>query len=62
MGPGAHTPSSGEDVRPRLLMIGHESLVPRLRDFLHTYMGEEPVIYANDDRLEHVAGESEGWR
>ena len=31
-----------------LLMIGHESLVPRRDDFFHTYMGEDPVILTRD--------------
>jgi len=26
------------------LMIGHESLVPKVNDFFHTYMGEDRVI------------------
>src|SRR5215467_1110776 len=30
------------------LMIGHESLVPRVNDFFHTYMGEDPVILTRD--------------
>ena len=30
------------------LMIGHESLVPAADDFLHTYMGEDPVILTRD--------------
>ena len=30
------------------LMIGHESLVPRINDFFHTYMGEDPVILTRD--------------
>src|ERR1700675_3684895 len=30
------------------LMIGHESLVPGLDDFFHTYMGEDPVILTRD--------------
>src|SRR5262249_39560511 len=32
------------------LMIGHESLVPRLNDYFHTYMGEDPVILTRDGR------------
>ena len=32
------------------LMIGHESLVPRVNDFFHTYMGEDPVILTRDDK------------
>ena len=32
------------------LMIGHESLVPRVNDFFHTYMGEDPVILTRDSR------------
>jgi transposase len=30
------------------LMIGHESLVPAVDDFFHTYMGEDPVILTRD--------------
>src|SRR6266700_3329337 len=30
------------------LMIGHESLVPVVDDFFHTYMGEDPVILTRD--------------
>ena len=30
------------------LMIGHESLVPQVHDFFHTYMGEDPVILTRD--------------
>ncbi len=30
------------------LMIGHESLVPEVNDFFHTYMGEDPVILTRD--------------
>jgi len=30
------------------LMIGHESLVPRVDDYFHTYMGEDPVILTRD--------------
>src|ERR1700732_667782 len=30
------------------LMIGHESLVPALDDFFHTYMGDDPVILTRD--------------
>ncbi len=30
------------------LMIGHESLVPDVNDFFHTYMGEDPVILTRD--------------
>lgn len=32
------------------LMIGHESLVPQVNDFFHTYMGEDPVILTRDDK------------
>ncbi|MDP6497128.1 MAG: SRPBCC family protein [Dehalococcoidia bacterium] len=32
------------------LMIGHESLVPKVNDFFHTYMGEDPVILARDSK------------
>ena len=32
------------------LMIGHESLVPRVNDFFHTYMGEDPVILTRDSQ------------
>jgi phenylpropionate dioxygenase-like ring-hydroxylating dioxygenase large terminal subunit len=34
------------------LMIGHESLVPEVNDFFHTYMGEDPVILTRDRRGE----------
>src|SRR5216683_2373604 len=30
------------------LMIGHQSLVPAVDDFFHTYMGEDPVILTRD--------------
>src|SRR5260370_21547685 len=30
------------------LMIGHESLVPAVDDFFHTYMGQDPVILTRD--------------
>src|SRR5947209_4860534 len=30
------------------LMIGHESLVPAVDDFFHTYIGEDPVILTRD--------------
>ncbi len=30
------------------LMIGHESLVPEVNDFFHTYMGEDSVILTRD--------------
>ena len=30
------------------LMIGHESLVAKVNDFFHTYMGEDPVILTRD--------------
>src|SRR5262252_2974848 len=30
------------------LMVGHESLVPKVNDFFHTYMGEDPVILTRD--------------
>jgi phenylpropionate dioxygenase-like ring-hydroxylating dioxygenase large terminal subunit len=30
------------------LMIGHESLVPEVDDYFHTYMGEDPVILTRD--------------
>jgi hypothetical protein len=30
------------------LMIGHDSLVPEIDDFFHTYMGEDPVILTRD--------------
>src|SRR5262249_8495437 len=30
------------------LMIGHESLLPQVNDFFHTYMGEDPVILTRD--------------
>ena len=30
------------------LMIGHESLVPKVDDYFHTYMGEDPVILTRD--------------
>src|SRR6266700_7674135 len=30
------------------LMIGHDSLVPEVSDFFHTYMGEDPVILTRD--------------
>jgi phenylpropionate dioxygenase-like ring-hydroxylating dioxygenase large terminal subunit len=32
------------------LMIGHESLVPTVNDFFHTYMGEDPVILTRDSQ------------
>ena len=32
------------------LMVGHESLVPKLNDYFHTYMGEEPVILCRDGK------------
>ncbi len=32
------------------LMIGHESLVPQVNDFFHTYMGEDPVILTRDSQ------------
>ena len=32
------------------LMIGHESLVPEVNDFFHTYMGEDPVILTRDGK------------
>src|SRR5262245_10943277 len=32
------------------LMIGHESLVPKVNDFFHTYMGEDPVILTRDSQ------------
>ena len=32
------------------LMIGHDSLVPEVNDFFHTYMGEDPVILTRDDK------------
>ena len=32
------------------LMIGHESLVPELNDFFHTYMGADPVILTRDGK------------
>ena len=32
------------------LMIGHESLVPKINDYFHTYMGEEPVILCRDGK------------
>ena len=30
------------------LMIGHESLVPAVDDYFHTYMGEDPIILTRD--------------
>src|SRR5215468_1818098 len=37
------------------LMIGHESLVPDVDDYFHTYMGEDPVILTRDrDRRLHA--------
>lgn len=32
------------------LMIGHESLLPRPNDFMHTYIGEDPVILCRDGK------------
>ena len=32
------------------LMIGHESLVPKVNDFFHTYMGEDRVILTRDGK------------
>ena len=32
------------------LMIGHESLIPEPNDFMHTYIGEDPVILARDTK------------
>ena len=32
------------------LMIGHESLVPQVNDFFHTYMGEDPMILTRDSQ------------
>ena len=30
------------------VMIGHETLVPNLNDFFHSYIGEDPVILTRD--------------
>ena len=30
------------------IMIGHETLVPKVNDFFHTYIGEDPVILTRD--------------
>ena len=32
------------------LMIGHESLVPKVNDYFQTYMGEDPVILTRDNK------------
>ena len=32
------------------LMIGHESLIPKVNDFFHTYMGEDRVILTRDGK------------
>ena len=31
-------------------VLGHESLVPAVSDYFHTYMGEDPVILTRDSR------------